>query len=85
MEHTYKKDVLDQLSAHGVRPTPSTPPDRVHEFLNELYRYELRRLRDRLLRREIAKADYYDRVVEVRRRYPLLSIKPWQWMERTPL
>ena len=32
-------------------------------------------------RREIAKSDYYDRVVEVRRRYPLLSLKAWQWVE----
>ena len=37
----------------------------VHEFLNDLYRYELRRLRDRLLRREIPKPDYYAHVVEV--------------------
>ena len=44
-------------------------------------RAELRRLRDRLLRREIAKSDYYDRVVEVRCRYPLLSLKVWQWVE----
>ena len=79
--HRYKKDVLDQLVVHGVRPMSATPPELVHEFLNDLYRYELRRLRDRLLRREIAKADYYDRVVEVRRRYPLLSLKVWQWME----
>jgi hypothetical protein len=46
-----------------------------------LYRYELRRLRDRLVRREIAKPDYYAHVVEVRRRYPLLSMKLWEWME----
>ena len=81
MEHRYKKEVLDQLAGHGVAPTRATPPDLVHEFLNDLYRYELRRLRDRLLRREIAKSDYYDRVVEVRCRYPLLSLKVWQWVE----
>ena len=79
--HRYRTDVLRQLAVHGVKPTPATPPDFVHEFLNDLYRYELRRLRDRLLRREIAKSNYYDRVVEVRRRYPLLSLKVWQWME----
>lgn len=73
--------MLEQLAVHGVKPTPATPPDLVHEFLNDLYRYELRRLRDRLLRREIVKSDYYDRVVEVRRRYPLLSLKVWQWVE----
>jgi hypothetical protein len=79
--HRYRKDILDQLSAHGVKPTPATRPELVHEFVNDLYRYELRRLRDRLLRREVAKSDYYDLVVEVRRRYPALALKPRQWME----
>ena len=81
MEYRYKADVLGWLSTHGVRPRPETPPDLVHEFVNDLYRYELRRLRDRLVRREIAKSGYYDRVVELRRKYPLLSLKPWQWVE----
>lgn len=80
-EHRYRREILQQLSDHGVQPTSTTRPELVHEFVNDLYRYELRRLRDRLLRREIAKADYYDLVVEVRRRYPALALKPWQWME----
>ena len=78
--YRYKEDILAQLAGHGVRPTPDTPPELVHEFVNDLYRYELRRLRDRLLRREIAKPDYYDLVVEIRRRYPALALKPWQWI-----
>jgi hypothetical protein len=53
----------------------------VHEFVNDLYRFELRRLRDRLVRKEIPKLGYYDRVVELRRRYPLVSLKPAQWLE----
>jgi hypothetical protein len=81
MTYRYKPDVLEQLAAHGVRPTPATPPDKVHEFVNDLYRYELRRLRDRLLRREIARPDYYVHVLEVRRRYALLSQKLWEWTE----
>lgn len=81
MEYRYKPEVLEQLAAHGIRPTAATPPEKVHEWLNDLYRYELRRLRDRLLRRDIAKPDYYDRVVEVRRRYPLLGMKIWEWTE----
>jgi hypothetical protein len=81
MEYHYKPDVLERLSLHGVRPRLSTAPALVHEFVNDLYRYELRRLRDRLLRREIPKAGYYDRVVELRHKYPLLSMKPHQWLE----
>lgn len=81
MAYRYKPEVLDRLSMHGVQPRPSTRPELVHEFVNDLYRYELRRLRDRLVRREIPKAGYYDRVVELRHKYPLLSIKLHQWVE----
>jgi hypothetical protein len=81
MAHRYRRDVLEQLVVHGVKPTSATPPELVHEFLNDLYRYELRRLRDRLLQREIPKADYYDLVVGIRHRYSLLSQKMWQWMD----
>jgi hypothetical protein len=77
--YRYKEGILAQLAAHGVHPTPETPPEKVHEFVNDLYRYELRRLRDRLRRGEIAKLDYYDLVVQIRRRYPALALKPWQW------
>jgi hypothetical protein len=81
MAYLYKAKILEQLQAHGVQPTPQTRPELVHEFVNDLYRYELRRLRDRLLRREVQKAQYYDLVVEVRLRYPALALKPWQWVE----
>jgi hypothetical protein len=53
----------------------------VHDFVNDLYRYELRRLREALVRGRIPKAGYYDRVVELRRKYPLVSFKPEQWVE----
>jgi hypothetical protein len=81
MEFRYKPDVLEQLASHGVHPTDSTPPERVREFVNDLYRYELRRLRDRLLRREIKKPDYYAHVVAARNRYRVLSLKLWEWTE----
>jgi hypothetical protein len=81
MPYRYRPEVLAQLGAHGVTPKPSTSPEFVRDFLNDLYRYELRRLRDRLVRREIAKPDYYAHVVDVRRRYPLLSMKLWEWIE----
>ena len=72
----YRMEVLDQLWAHGVQPTGSTPPERVHEFVSDLYRYELRRLRDRLVCKEYPKPEYYSRVVDVRKRYPLISLRP---------
>jgi hypothetical protein len=79
--YRYRPDVLAQLWAHGVQPTPATPPALVHEFVSDLYRFELRRLRNRLVRAEIPKAGYYDRVVDLRRKYPLVSLKPEQWLE----
>jgi len=77
----YRPDVLVALERHGIRPRPDTPPALVHEFVSDLYRYELRRLRDRLVRREIPKAGYADRVVALRRQYPLVSRKPEEWLE----
>ena len=49
--YRFRADVLEQLEKHGVRPTAATRPELVHEFVSDLYRYELRRLRDRLVRR----------------------------------
>ena len=77
----YRAAVLEQLWRHGVQPRPTTDPELVHEFVSDLYRYELRRLRHKLVRREIPKAGYYDRVVELRRRYPLVSLKARDWVE----
>ncbi len=79
--YRYRADVLEQLWRHGVQPTAGTRPELVHEFVTDLYRYELRRLRDRLVRGEIPKAGYYDRVVELRIKYPLVSLKAHEWVE----
>lgn len=81
MTYRYRRDVLDQLWSHGVQPRPTTAPELVHEFVSDLYRHELRRLRDRLVRREIPKEGYSDRVVALRRKYPLISLKPFQWLD----
>ena len=80
MTYRYRSDVIDQLWQHGIHPRTVTPPELVHEFVSDLYRYELRRLRDQLVRGEIPKAGYYDRVVALRRRYPLVSLKPSEWL-----
>ncbi len=79
--YCYRPDVLDELSSHGVRPTSSTHPAFVRDYLSDLYRYEIRKLRARLLRGEIAKADYAGHVIQLRLRYPLLSIPVELWVE----
>ena len=79
--YRYRADVLAQLWTHGVQPTSATRPELVHDFINDLYRFELRRLRDRLVRGEIPKVGYYDRVGALRVKYPLVSLKPQEWLE----
>ena len=82
MEYRYRPQVLEQLLLHGVRPTAATPPELVFDFINDLYRYELRRLRHALVSGAIPKAGYSDRVIALRRKYPLVSIKPPLWIEK---
>jgi hypothetical protein len=82
LTYRYRAEVIEQLWHHGVHPRADTRPELVHEFVSDLYRFELRRLRDRLVSKEIPKAGYYDRVVALRRKYPLISLKPWQWLEQ---
>jgi hypothetical protein len=81
MSYRYRPGVLEQLARHGVRPNAETPPMRIRDYLSQLYRYELRRLRGQVLRRELARQDYASLVVSVRRRYPLLSIPVELWNE----
>jgi hypothetical protein len=79
--YRYRADVLEQLWRHGVQPTPTTPPELIHDFISDLYRFELRRLRDALVRGDILKVSYYDRVVKLRLKYPLVSLKPQELIE----
>ena len=77
----YKPDVLARLETHGIRPRPTTRPELVREFVNDLYCYELRRLRAQLLRNEFPKNTYAARVVALRDRYSVLALKPVEFVE----
>ena len=81
MEYQYKPGVLEQLQMHGIRPRPTTPPELVREYVNDLYRYEIRRLRERLLRGEFPKHTYFDRVVSLRNKYSVLALRPAEFVE----
>jgi hypothetical protein len=73
--------VLDQLARHGLRPGPDTPLPLLRDAVRDLYRYEIRRLRSELLAGRIRKVDYAGRVIDLRSRYPLLSLPLELWSE----
>jgi hypothetical protein len=75
----YPPELLDALAAHGLAPRPTTPPRLVRAAVNDLYRYELRRLRLQYLRGEIDKAALHARVVASRKRYWVLSLPTEAW------
>ena len=79
MRYTYHPKVFEELGRFGLRPRPTTAPALAKGFVNDLYRHELRTLRARLVAREIPKAGYSDRVVALRRKYFLLSIRLALW------
>lgn len=79
MRYEYAPEALDILAGHGLRPGPDTPPALVREALSDLYRYEIRRLKRRLLAGEFPKERYSDHVIELRKQYWLLSIQIDRW------
>jgi hypothetical protein len=38
----YKREVLEELARHGLKPTATTSPERLREQINDLYRIEIR-------------------------------------------
>jgi hypothetical protein len=78
----YTPEVLEELARHGLQPGPDTPPQLLRDAVRDLYKYEIKVLKARLLRRELPKQEYSGRVVELRRRYPLLSVPLDLWLER---
>ncbi len=77
----YRAAVLEQLLAHGIRPTALTGPQLVRDFVRDLYKYEIRSLRERYLRRDFPKSEYAGRVDDLRRRYPVLTLQPREFIE----
>jgi hypothetical protein len=81
MSFIYRELVLAELSRHGINPNGQTPPEFVKEFVNDLYLYEIRNLRERMRAGLIEKSDYARSVEELRKRYPILSLPIALWTE----
>ena len=77
----YRRDVLEHLVRHGVCPTDHTSPNLVRDFVRDLYKYEIRRLRERLLKGDFPKIEYAGRVEALRRQYPVLSLHAREFVE----
>lgn len=78
---TYRADVLRELERHGVRPTSETSPQLVRDYVRDLYKYEIRQLRTRMLREEFPRGEYSARVEALRDKYPVLALLPRQFVE----
>lgn len=79
--YVYRPDVLRALERHGVKPQSHTRPELVREYVRDLYKYELRRLRERMLAGAFPRAEYAGRVDALRQQYPVLALQPFQFVE----
>ena len=80
--YRYNTRVLDALAGHGLVPRADTAPQQLRDAVRDLYRYEIKRLRLSLLDGQIAKRDYADHVIALRRKYPLLSVPMERWVSQ---
>lgn len=76
----FRPEVLDELARHGLAPKPGTSPEWLREQISGLYRHEIRALRDRCRAGEFTSSELAGRVVELRKRYVLLSIPTGHWL-----
>jgi hypothetical protein len=79
VSYSYRPEILDELARHGLCPKLTTHPDFLRSAVRDLYLYEIRALRDRCRAGEFPTHELSARVIELRRRYPLLSIPIYKW------
>ena len=77
--YEYHPQILEELARHGLQPLPTTAPQQLRDAVRDLYKYEIKRLRTDLLAGRVRKADYASLVVDLRRRYPILSVPLPLW------
>ena len=78
--YTYHPEILDALADHGLCPSATTSPDRLRDAVRDLYKYEIKKLRAALLAGAIRRPDYAGHIVDLRRRYWLLSVPTQMWV-----
>jgi hypothetical protein len=81
VSYSYRAEIVDELARHGLRPKLTTHPEFLRNAVRDLYLYEIRALRDRCRAGEFPTRELSARVIELRQRYPLLSIPIYRWTE----
>lgn len=81
MAFSYRADVLRELERHGVIPKPHSSPELVRGYVRELYKYQLRQLRDRYVKKQFPKLEFHARVEALKNQYPVLALLPRQFLE----
>jgi hypothetical protein len=82
--YAYHPEILRELARHGLKPLPTSPPAQLRDAVRDLYKYEIKRLRGELLAGRFLKSEYAGRVIELRKRYRVLSVPTQLWMDRKP-
>lgn len=80
--YVYRPEILEELARHGLSPRGHSSPQTLRDAVRDLYKYEIKRLKAELLAGRFAKNAYAAKVVELRKRYPLLSVPTELWTER---
>ena len=76
---TYPPELLDALLGHGIAPRPDVHPRFVRDYVSDLYRFEIRRLKQWRATGVVRKEDYVDRVIALRKQYWVLTLEPSAW------
>lgn len=76
---TYHPVILDELAGHGLRPRAWSTPPQLRDAVRDLYKYEIKRLRGALLEGRFPKSEYAAHVIELRKRYWVLSVPTHLW------
>lgn len=79
----YHPLILEALLGHGLMPGPSSPPGLLRDAVRDLYKYEIKRQRAALLAGRFPKPEYAGRIIELRRRYWVLSVPVHLWLRKT--
>jgi hypothetical protein len=77
----FKPNVLEALASHGLRPGPDTTVARLRQQIHDVYLFEIRKLRDRCRAGEFPPSELAGHVVELRKRYLLLSLPERHWID----